>query len=179
MGVAHAPDISFAPTNSRADCDTGGTKRRPVHRSEVAQNEGHRQNGPDRQGRRFCRAFDRESPAMEGERSSRVCVPPSFSPLSRILTASRGVRVRMRSTFVGPSRHRDKQDLETVLAAYENRLVAQPENGFARVDSPRKLPRSPTPSDLATAVKRLLNCLLARVCRMERVNHRGCQCVCY
>jgi hypothetical protein len=82
-GSPHAPDTSFAATVSRADCDTRGTERRPVHRGEVAQNEGHRQNGSDRQRRPFCRAFDRESPAMEGERCSRVCVPPSFSSLSR------------------------------------------------------------------------------------------------
>ena len=36
---------------------------------------------------------------MEGERCSRVCVPPSFSSLSQILTASRGERARVRSSI--------------------------------------------------------------------------------
>jgi hypothetical protein len=40
-GVAHAPDVSFTASDSRADCDTGGTKRRPLHRSEIAQSQGH------------------------------------------------------------------------------------------------------------------------------------------
>jgi hypothetical protein len=29
-GVAHAPDVSCAVADSRTDCDTGGTKRRPL-----------------------------------------------------------------------------------------------------------------------------------------------------
>jgi hypothetical protein len=41
-GVAHAPDASFNAADSRADCDTGGVQRRPVHRCELAEREGHR-----------------------------------------------------------------------------------------------------------------------------------------
>ena len=41
-GVAHAPDVSLTAADGRAHSDTGGTKRRPLHRGEVAQSQGHR-----------------------------------------------------------------------------------------------------------------------------------------
>jgi hypothetical protein len=69
-----------------------------------------------------------------GNAAPACAFPPPFLRF-RDSDRSRGIRVRMRSAFVGPSRHRRKQDLEAVLAAYVNPLVAQPENGFARVGS--------------------------------------------
>jgi len=41
-GVAHAPDNSSTAADRRAHGDTGGTKRRPLHRSEIAHSQGHR-----------------------------------------------------------------------------------------------------------------------------------------
>jgi hypothetical protein len=41
VGVAHAPDVSLTAADGRAHSDTGGTKRRPLHR-EVAHSQEHR-----------------------------------------------------------------------------------------------------------------------------------------
>ena len=92
-GVAHAPDASFAAADSRADCDTGGTERRPLHRGEVltAKDIG-KSTLPSTQVDSAAGICTRAVREQEGERCSRVCVPPSFSSLSRILTASRGER---------------------------------------------------------------------------------------
>ena len=46
--VTHAPDVSATATYSRTDCDTGGTERRPVQRSEVAHFKEHRRTNAPR-----------------------------------------------------------------------------------------------------------------------------------
>jgi hypothetical protein len=41
-GSPHAPDGSFTAADGRADCDTGGTERRPLHGGEVIRLQRHR-----------------------------------------------------------------------------------------------------------------------------------------
>jgi hypothetical protein len=77
-GVAHAPDVSCTVADSRADCDTGGTKRRPTHRSEIAHSQGHRPIDLYSTNVHAAARFDGEPHGQKGEHSSRVCVPPVF-----------------------------------------------------------------------------------------------------
>jgi hypothetical protein len=60
VGVAHAPDTWLTAVVSRADGNPGGTKRRPIPGSEVAQCEGHDRRGVARIafGGPYCESVD-------------------------------------------------------------------------------------------------------------------------
>ena len=103
-GVAHAPLVSDSNADSGTDDDTGGTERRPVYCCELAEMKGHRRITLSGDHADTARASDGEPRESEGERCSRVCVPPSFSSLFRILPASRGTRSGFGSVSVDRSR---------------------------------------------------------------------------
>ena len=85
------PDVSANAAYSRADCDTGGTERHPVQRSEVAHFKEHRRtNAPSTHVTTAARLAENSSPGRE-EHSSPVCVPLSCGTIIRKLRIIVGV----------------------------------------------------------------------------------------
>ena len=92
VGVAHAPDASSSAANSRADSDTGGTKRRPRQRSETTHSQGHRPIDLHPGNVHATACFDGEPRVEQGEHSSRVCVPPVLSSIEVKQSGNQEVR---------------------------------------------------------------------------------------
>jgi hypothetical protein len=92
-GVAHAPDVpSLLPT--AADCDTGGTERRPLtpHRTRRLRRTSRNPSRPALDVDLATHALINS--AQEGEHCSRVCVPPSPLAAQVGIGATRWVRRR-------------------------------------------------------------------------------------
>ena len=78
-GVAHAPDASVTVADSRADCDPGGTERRPPtpHRTPRLGRTSPNLSRPAVEW--TSPRTPRSTARVKGEHCSRVCVPPLFS----------------------------------------------------------------------------------------------------
>ena len=77
-GVAHAPDAFVTAGDSRADCDTVDTKRRPLRRRELLQFQGHRLVDLVVPAGSCSATRRRKKLQGPGEHCSRACVPPSL-----------------------------------------------------------------------------------------------------
>ena len=98
-GVAHAPDASVTAADSRADCDTGGTERRPVQRSEVAHCKEHRRTNAPRNSRRHGRAVGGEQSPGRGNTAPGSVFPPCGRTFIRKLRILDGVEFIEAPTF--------------------------------------------------------------------------------
>ena len=98
-GVAHAPDASFAFADSCADCETGGTKRRPMYRCEITRWQGHAAS----RIHVTCRpsiVFERPPRATEGGTLlPRLCSPLLFFAFVD-LEGVQGARTRLVSSLL-------------------------------------------------------------------------------
>ena len=88
-GVAHAPDVSLTAADGRANCDAGGTERRPL--------SCRKSYGAKDMVESTCLAnmltpwpLTANMTAAEGEHCSRVCVPPCLCQSSARTAAAKG-----------------------------------------------------------------------------------------